>query len=409
MLSYSTIVYKISDVPRRKLSEYKSKKIVSVALGLPYQGWSIDSASPLEDQLIEPMRLNTKLVVKVDEGVKKRFKNGLVILNVLSDDLAAAIHGLSSKGYRYLIIEPMVDHSDNSEMYLSIISDRNKTTLQFTDRGGVDVEDHANEIQRAHLGPDTNWTNISEKTRLSEQALRNLVAAFNDNYFTFLEINPYLVDQTGIKLLDTAVEVDDAGEFFVQSWNASDFRRHTDQKITPEELLVDELDTKSPASFKLSVLNPDGGIFLLLSGGGASVVVADEIYNQNHGLDLANYGEYSGNPNTEETYTYTKAVLDLLLASKATRKVLFIGGAVANFTDIAKTFQGVVQAISESADKLKEQNVKVFVRRGGPNQEKGLKIIRDTLAKYDLLGAVHDPSTSISDAVGEALREFENA
>ena len=98
------------------------------------------------------------------------------------------------------------------------------------------------------------------------------------------------------------------------------------------------------------------------------MVVADEVYNRGLGEQLANYGEYSGNPNSEETYLYTKAVLELVLASKAPKKVVFLGGAVANFTDIAKTFAGVIQALDEVADGLQSQGVKVFVRRGGPTR-----------------------------------------
>lgn len=403
------IVYKISDVPRQKLSEYRSKKIVSDALSLPYEGWPIDASADLAEQLRLPQSTTDKFVVKVDEGVKKRFKSGLVILNVTSAELENAVKQLAEKGYRWLIIEPMVDHDQTSERYISLMIDREGLSLHYTPKGGVDVEEQAENIKSSRLLANTDWTNIAAETGIDVESLQSLANVFIDNYFTFLEINPYLVEEDKIRLLDTAVEVDDAASFFVAKWGVDDFRRHTDHKISPAELVSEKLDEKSPASFKLSVLNPDGGIFLLLSGGGASVVVADEIYNQKYGLELANYGEYSGNPNTEETYTYTKAVLSLLLASKASRKVLFIGGAVANFTDIAKTFTGVVQAITEVADQLKAQNVKVFVRRGGPNQTAGLALIKATLSKYDLLGAVHDPSTPITVAVGEAIREIGHA
>jgi len=35
-------------------------------------------------------------------------------------------------------------------------------------------------------------------------------------------------------------------------------------------------------------------------------------------------------------------------------KVLIIGGAIANFTDVAKTFTGIIQAFENYADKMKE-------------------------------------------------------
>ena len=35
-------------------------------------------------------------------------------------------------------------------------------------------------------------------------------------------------------------------------------------------------------------------------------------------------------------------------------KMLLIGGAIANFTDVAKTFEGVVMALEEYQEKLHE-------------------------------------------------------
>jgi len=392
-------------MPRQKLSEYRAKTIVSKALGLPYKGWPIDMKAPLEAQLKEPSGLKGVFVVKVDEGVKGRFKQGLVLLNVKSQDLADAARTLADKGYSWLIIEPMVEHDQADERYMSLVSDKGELALQYTASGGIDIEQHAEKVQKVRLGDKTDWEKLAPETGLSAEQLQKLAETYRDNYFVFMEINPYLVGQAGLQLLDTAVEVDDAAEFFVNNWQADDFRRHTGHDITPEEKAVQELDANSPASLKLSILEPDGGIFLLLSGGGASVVVADEIYNQGYGKQLANYGEYSGNPNADETYEYTKRLLSLLLKSSTKHKVLFIGGAVANFTDVAKTFAGVIKAINEVAGKLRAQKVKVFVRRGGPNQEAGLAKIEAALDKHDLLGAVHDPTTPLTVAVTEALRE----
>lgn len=392
-------------MPRQKLSEYRAKSIVSKALGLPYEGWPIDAKAPLPAQL-KGLPVSGSFVVKVDEGVKGRFKKGLVLLSVKGQDIDKAIKALESKGYRWFIAEPMVSHDQSDERYVSFMSDRQGLLMRYAASGGIDIEQHAEAIETIRLDSKTDWQKTAAKTGFSGEQLRQLVETYQSDYFVFMEINPYLAGKSGLRLLDTAVEVDDAAEFFVDSWQADDFRRHTGHDLTPEEEVVQELDANSPASLKLSVLEPDGGIFLLLSGGGASVVVADEIYNQGYGKQLANYGEYSGNPNAEETYEYTKQLLSLLLKSSAKRKVLFIGGAVANFTDVAKTFAGVIKAIDEVAAKLKAEKVKVFVRRGGPNQEAGLAQMEKTLAKHGLLGAVHDPRTPLTVAVTEALQEI---
>jgi len=391
-------------MPRQKLSEFRAKNILAKSLGHAYAGLSVDAQSSLDEQLTGLEALPEPYVVKVDEGIKGRFKQGLVLLNIRAEGIREAIATLKDKGYRWLLIEPMVEHDSQAERYISFTTDRNGLVVQYTSAGGIDVESHSDQIQSQRIEDDTDWQKLADATAISVDDLQKITGAFKDNFFAFLEINPYLSEEEKLQLLDAAVEVDDAGAYFVQSWKDDDFRRPA-KDLSTEEKTVIELDTKSSASFKLDILEPNGSIFLLLSGGGASVLIADEIYNQGYGKQLANYGEYSGNPNTEETYIYTKSVLQLLLKSSAPRKVLFIGGAVANFTDIAKTFAGVIQAIEEVAGQLKEQGVKVFVRRGGPNQEAGLASLAAVLEKDGLLGAVHNPDTTLTSAVSEALQE----
>ena len=391
-------------MPRQKLSEYRAKNILAKTLGQTYVGLSLDTQGSLDEQLNGLADIPGPYAVKVDEAVKGRFKQGLVLLDVSAEGIREAIQTLQSKGYRWLLIEPMVRHASEAERYLSVSSDRQGMLLRYTSTGGVDVESHQAAIQSQRFDEATDMQKLTSETALDPMTLQKLADMFKQEYFVFLEINPYIADENGVQFLDAAVEIDDAGEFFVNDWTEADFRRPA-KDITPEEKTVLELDAKSPASFKLDLLEPNGSIFLLLSGGGASVLIADEIYNQGFGKQLANYGEYSGNPNTEETYIYTKAVLRLLLNSSAPHKILFIGGAVANFTDIAKTFAGVIQALNEVADQLKEQAIKVFVRRGGPNQEAGLADLEAVLSKHGLLGAVHDPSTTLTAAVSEALKE----
>lgn len=167
------------------------------------------------------------------------------------------------------------------------------------------------------------------------------------------------------------------------------------------------MDSESPASFNLEVINPDGAIFLLLSGGGASVVIADEIFTLGYGETLANYGEYSGNPNEYETETYANQVFSLLGKSKAKKKAVLIGGAVANFTNIKATFKGIISALRANEAMLKQQKVTFYVRRGGPQQAQGLKLIDAELRQLGLYGGVYDPSVSIPEAVANLVSEVE--
>jgi len=166
---------------------------------------------------------------------------------------------------------------------------------------------------------------------------------------------------------------------------------------------VQALQKTTPASLKLTVLHPHGSLFFLLSGGGGSIVIADEAELRGVGDQIGNYGEYSGGPTQEETHLYTREVLKLLLASSAKKKALIIAGGIANFTDIRATLRGVIDALSERSAKLRAAGVKVFVRRGGPNEASGLAHLERYLKEEGLLGSIYGSKAVITSAVDDAI------
>lgn len=50
-----------------------------------------------------------------------------------------------------------------------------------------------------------------------------------------------------------------------------------------------------------------------------------------------------------------------------------MGGGIANFTNVAATFKGIVTALLEFQPKLVEHNISLYVRRAGPNYQEGLR------------------------------------
>jgi succinyl-CoA synthetase beta subunit len=76
------------------------------------------------------------------------------------------------------------------------------------------------------------------------------------------------------------------------------------------------MDEKSGASLKLTVLNPKGRVWTMVAGGGGSVIYTDTIVDLGYRDELANYGEYSGNPTTDLTYEYAKTILGLMTRGK---------------------------------------------------------------------------------------------
>ncbi len=389
---------------RKKLSEVSAKKLLTGFLGLPYKGLEYDSENDTVSKVEDFVEDGKIYVVKVDEAVKKRFKQGLVLLDLETVfEIKTAIENLQKKGYRYLIIEENIPHDESSESYISLQRTRLGTICWYSKQGGVNIEEHQEKVKKLVIKDEYDVRNIAQDLGLNPEFLGKIVEAFDVFYFSYLEINPMVVIEDSIYLLDVAGEVDSAAEFFAEAWETSDFREHGIGNKTEEEKNIMKLSEKSSSSLKLDVLNPNGAIFMLLSGGGVSVALADEVKNLGKGKLLANYGEYSGNPTEEETYIYTKNLLSLLLKSKAPKKVLVIAGGVANFTDVRITFRGIIRALDEVKNDLAKSGVLVFVRRGGPHQEEGLEKMEEFLAREKLLGSVNDQKLVLTEIIKQAI------
>lgn len=384
---------------RAKISEYRAKNILNKLFGVNYAGLSIECASLDENDVMSFVNSHKgSFVVKVDQAVKKRNKLGLVALDVAPENVLEAIKRLAGEGYQWLLLEPFVSHASDEERFIALERKADGIEVSYSKFGGVDIEDNASSLQK-YIFKDAGSPLVKKSVFEDVVLLRKLLRCFDDNHLTYLEINPFIFDNGQYRFLDAAVEIDTSALFFVKdSWTLDDVRSPK-RDVSEEEQAVEVLASNSPSSLNLKVLNKDGSIFLLLSGGGASVVVVDEFSNLGYHEEIANYGEYSGNPTEEETYLYTKQILKLLLASKARSKVLLVAGGVANFTDVSKTFNGIIHALRDDAERLKQQDVHIFVRRGGPNQEKGLRMIKEFLDEMKIQNAVHGPEVSLSGIV----------
>lgn len=376
---------------RVKISEYRAKKIL---LGEEYKGVQMHAGS-----LKIPAG---KWVAKVDQGVKKRMKQGLVSIGKPQKEMLASLHGWEKLGFTQFLLEPLFPHEESEEQYVSFERVRDGIRVLYASDGGVDIEKHPEVVQTFILKSSNDAELLAKKISLPASFLTTVREAFTKHHFTFLEINPLVVRGSEVYLLDAAVLVDSSSAFFVRdSWTEDDVIQSKAKHAA--EARVEELASTTPSSLKLSVINPNGSIFLLLSGGGGSIVIADEAQMRGAGNRIANYGEYSGGPTREETYLYAKEVIRLMQDSPAKKKALVIAGGVANFTDVRTTFLGIIDALSESANKLKKSGVRVFVRRGGPNEAAGLALMKDFLEKEDLHGSVHGSSEVITSAVSDAI------
>jgi len=378
------------------------------------------------------------LVAKPDMLFGKRGKNDLVLFktnkpgDVTLEEAAKWIDEKSSHDVTLLsgqtgrlthfIVEPFTPHTQDQEYYISATTVDEDDVLYLSAEGGMEVEENWDKVVEVKIPIDLSDADIEKaiKANIPTDIPEDKKAEFGafafafykfyrDLNFAYLEINPIvMLDNNEMAILDLVARLDDtAGFLMADKWGDIEFPTAFGMEDkSPEEKAIAEADAKSGASLKLTILNPLGRIWTMVAGGGASVVYADTIADLAGVKDLANYGEYSGGPTTAETEFYAETIFDLMTRHEDPRgKILIIGGAIANFTDVAKTFTGIINAFEKYADKLKAHKTKIYVRRGGPNYEKGLKDIKEAAERLGLYIEVYGPETHVTDIVRMALEE----
>ncbi|KAH8696316.1 putative ATP citrate lyase subunit [Talaromyces proteolyticus] len=400
-----------------------------------------------------------KFVAKPDQLIKRRGKSGLLALNKTWSEARAWIEARAGKevqvetvkgALRQFLVEPFVPHPQETEYYININSVREGDWILFTHEGGVDVGDVDAKAEK--LLVPVNLKDFPSNEEIAATLLKKvpkgvhnvlidfisrLYAVYVDNQFTYLEINPLVVipnaDATSaeVHFLDLAAKLDQTAEFEcgtkwaiarspaalglpapksdgkvnIDAGPPMEFPAPFGRELSKEEKFISDMDAKTGASLKLTVLNSRGRIWTLVAGGGASVVYADAIASAGYVSELANYGEYSGAPTETQTFNYTRTVLDLMLRAPQhpEGKVLFIGGGIANFTNVASTFKGVIRALREVSSTLNEHKVQIWVRRAGPNYQEGLKNIKAVGEELGLDMHVYGPDMHVSGIVPLAL------
>lgn len=384
------------------------------------------------DQLPQenPWLLTTPLVVKPDQLIKRRGKLGLIKVNVdfaqckqwigerLGKDTKV---GAATGKLRNFIIEPFIPHQQSDEAYVCIHSHRNGDTIMFYHEGGVDVGDVDAKASTLEVAVDERVGDEEFEKKVVGQLLTKLDQAkvprvakfivelyrlYTDLYYTYLEINPLVVTKDGIYILDLAAKIDSTAEFLCKTkWGEFKFPPPFGRDAYPEEAYIADLDAKSGASLKLTILNRQGNIWTMVAGGGASVIYSDTVCELGGASQLANYGEYSGAPSEQQTHEYAKTILGLMCSSQKhpDGKILLIGGGIANFTNVAATFKGIIKALREYQAQLIDHNVRIYIRRAGPNYQEGLRLMREVGSTLGVPVHVFGPETHMTAIVAMAL------
>lgn len=352
----------------------------------------------------------SKLVVKAHEALGSRFKLGLVKVDL---DLAGAKKAVRDMLGRevgtltisQVIVSEMVPHT--GEYYAGVKSTREGAEILVANCGGIEVESNWDRVKKAAIpiGEEPSLEllqkTVSEAGFKAPEAgrmaefLRKLFACFENEDAQYVEINP-AVSRDGdgdLVALDAVTMLDGDSKFRHQDWTfpfAAEFGR----PYTQNELEVMDVDSKIKGSVKFIEI-PGGDTAMLPAGGGASVYYSDAVVAR--GGKLANYAEYSGDPPDWAVEVLTEKVCSL-----PGIKNIIVGGAIANFTDVQKTFGGIIAGFRKAKSQGKLNGVRIWVRRGGPREKEGLEAMRALREEgFDI--EVFDRQTPLTDIVDMAL------
>ncbi|MCP9451674.1 MAG: ATP citrate lyase [Nitrospira sp.] len=351
-----------------------------------------------------------KLVAKAHEALGSRFKLGLVKVGLDLQGAIAAVKEMigrqvGSITVSQVIISEMVSHTE--EYYCAVKSVREGSEILVANCGGVEVESNWDRVKRllveigqqpAHeelerVVKDAGFTGPLIK-KMADFAAK-LFTCFDNEDAQYLEVNPVVMRESDGELvaLDAVTLLDADAKFRHPDWNFQ-FAAEFGRAYTKNELEIMAIDSKIKGSVKFIEI-PGGDTAMLPAGGGASVYYSDAVVAL--GGKLANYAEYSGDPPDWAVEALTEKVCSL-----PGIKNIIVGGAIANFTDVKKTFGGIINGFRKAKADGKLKGVKIWVRRGGPREKEGLEAMRALKEEgFDI--EVFDRYTPLTDIVDKAL------
>ena len=352
----------------------------------------------------------SRLVVKAHEAIGSRMKLGLVKVGLrLSEAKSAAsemfARNLDGMPIAQVIVSEEIPHRE--EYYLAVQSTRDGAEL-LMGAGGIDVEAHWDRVGAIAIPTGSEplgdqVENLAKEAgiprprieKIADFALK-LYQCYSQEDATYIEINPLVLRESDGEFvaLDAVTRVDADARFRHPDWNftyASEFGR----PYTQAERAIMEIDSRIKGSVKFIEI-PGGDTALLPAGGGASVYYADAVLAM--GGKIANYAEYSGDPPDWAVEALTERVCSL----KGIQRII-VGGAIANFTNVKKTFSGIIAGFRKAKQEGKLDGVQIWVRRGGPYEQEGLAAMK-ALEEEGFDIHVYDRYTPLTDIVEYAMK-----
>ncbi|HKC95306.1 MAG TPA: ATP citrate lyase citrate-binding domain-containing protein [Nitrospira sp.] len=354
----------------------------------------------------------SKLVAKAHEALGSRFKLGLVKVDLDLKGAEAATKEMIGRQVgnitvTQVIVSEMIPHKE--EYYCAVKSTREGAEILIANCGGIEVESNWDRVKRLtldvgqqptpealeKLAKDAGFTGSIAK-KMAEFAGKMFVC-FDNEDAQYLEVNPVVMREGESELvaLDAVTLLDGDAKFRHPDWNFA-FAAEFGRAYSKNEMEVMTVDSKIKGSVKFIEI-PGGETAMLPAGGGASVYYSDAVVAR--GGKLANYAEYSGDPPDWAVEVLTDKVCSLPGITN-----IIVGGAIANFTDVKKTFGGIINGFRKAKSEGKLNGVSIWVRRGGPREKEGLDSMRALKDEgFDI--QVFDRNTPLTDIVDKALQK----
>ncbi len=290
-----------------------------------------------------------QVVVKADLPLGGKKKAGLVEICE-----AGEVAKVAAKMGVPIIVEEYIPHE--AEFFVALRATREGIEIYASDKGGIDVEQ--------------NWKQVKKKMAPVTPFEKKLVAFFEAEDATYLEINPFTIVQGEPVALGVALELDEVARFRHPDW----LEVSSGGKKTERELKIIEVDSQIRGSVKLIEVPGGGDTAVMAGGAGAALFLCDAVMAA--GKKLANYAEFSGSPPNWALSELTKQVC----AIPGLRN-LVIGSGIANFTNVKNNIEAIVAGLRLSPQ---AKALNIVVRRCGPGEEEGRKLMAEFAKKSGL-------------------------
>ncbi len=346
-----------------------------------------------------PPELAYPVFVKAQILAGRRMSSGGIMIARDYEELALATtkllgSTLADRIVKDVLVEEAVAFT-GQEHFVSFSCDTKTRTFVCTtsDEGGTGIEERP--VQRFVIDYENPQFDNSAVPRA---VLEKLFDIFCVNDCILLEVNPlvHCLDTDTWVALDAKIVIDDFAlprhpEFTFSERTNTPGNIRTSREIAAQK--IDHGDHRGSAGS--SYVDLDGNIGMLPSGGGASLIAMDALF-QNGGRP-ANYTEYSGNPTKEKVEKLVSIVI-----SKPGLHALWVVGAVANFTDIYETLSGLVLGLRAARNNLSLPiDYPIIIRRGGPRDEEAYAMLRE-VTDFDL--HLFGEETSIEQSAKEVMK-----